>query len=98
MKYVILSFRQAASDLGFGRQQYFYKWRVSKWQTNNIIDISSLFDGCISLFKIPDISKWNVDKLKSMDFLFRNCLSLSEIPNIFILDVNGIFFKNSIFR
>ena len=30
---------------------------ISKWNTNNIVDMSSMFYGCSSLSSLPDISK-----------------------------------------
>ena len=31
---------------------------ISKWNTENVIDINFIFFGCISLKSLPDISKW----------------------------------------
>ena len=36
---------------------------ISKWKTNNVIDISYLFYNCISLLTLTDISKWNTDNI-----------------------------------
>ena len=30
---------------------------ISKWNTNNVIDMEGIFDGCKSLSSLPDISK-----------------------------------------
>ena len=35
---------------------------ISKWSTNNVIDMSYLFYNCSSLISLPDISKWNTKK------------------------------------
>ena len=31
---------------------------ISKWSTNNLIDMAGLFYGCESLLSLPDISNW----------------------------------------
>ena len=35
---------------------------LSKWNTNNVTDMSSMFDNCLSLLTLPDLSEWK--KLK----------------------------------
>lgn len=34
---------------------------ISKWNSNNIINMSSIFRGYIILFEIPNLSKWTTD-------------------------------------
>ena len=34
---------------------------ISKWNSNNIINMSNIFSGCITLFEIPNLPKWNTD-------------------------------------
>jgi len=55
---------------------------ISKWNIENIIDISGLFYECSSLKYIPDISKWNTSNIKNMSGLFYKCTSLEELPDI----------------
>ena len=39
---------------------------ISKWNTNNVINMNYLFAGCSSLSFLPDISKWNTNKVTDM--------------------------------
>ena len=57
---------------------------ISKWKTNNAIDMNGLFENCITLEVLPDISKWNVDNVKDMSYMFSKCSSLKSLPNISI--------------
>ena len=41
---------------------------ISKWNTNNVIDIKSLFYGCKSLLSLPDISKWNTNNVINQNY------------------------------
>ena len=43
---------------------------ISKWNTNNVIDISEMFYNCSSLESLPDISKWNTNNVIDMSSLF----------------------------
>ena len=36
---------------------------ISKWEINNIINMSNIFVGCSSLKYLPDISKWNTNNV-----------------------------------
>ena len=49
---------------------------ISKWNTNNIIDMNSLFFGCSSLSSLPDISKWNTSNVNDMNCMFYKCSNL----------------------
>jgi len=55
---------------------------ISKWNTNNVTNLRSLFSGCKSLSSLPDISKWNTYNVTDMESLFRGCESLSSLPDI----------------
>ena len=43
---------------------------ISKWDINDVADMSSMFYYCSSLSSLPDISKWNTNKAISMILLF----------------------------
>ena len=43
------------------------------WNTENIVDMSYMFYGCINIKDLPDISKWNTTKVINMSFMFYNC-------------------------
>ena len=49
---------------------------LSKWNTNNITDMSYLFSGCSSLSSLPDLSNWNTNSITDMSYLFYLCFSL----------------------
>ena len=59
---------------------------ISKWNTNNIIDMNYIFNGCSSLSSLPDISKWNTKNVIRMSAMFYEC------PNIIISRVIKIKF------
>ena len=43
---------------------------ISKWDTNNVMDISRMFYNCSALKFLPDISKWKIDKIIDMNGYF----------------------------
>ena len=43
---------------------------ISKWNTKNVIDMSSMFYNCKSLLSLPDISKWNTKNVINMSSMF----------------------------
>ena len=55
---------------------------ISKWNINDVRDLSGIFYGCSSLKSIPDISSWNTNKVTNMTDLFRTCSSLKSLPDI----------------
>ena len=46
---------------------------ISKWNTNNVTNMSGIFKGCSSLSSLPDISKWNTNNITDMRFMFSGC-------------------------
>ena len=40
------------------------KLDLSKWNTNNVTNMYSLFSGCSSILSLPDLSKWNTNNVK----------------------------------
>ena len=55
---------------------------ISKWNTNNVTDMSYMFFGCSSLSSLPDISKWNINNVNNLSYMFHGCSSLSSLPDI----------------
>jgi len=45
---------------------------ISKWNTNNVTNMSFMFYGCTSLSSLPDISKWITNNVTYMSCIFRN--------------------------
>ena len=52
---------------------------ISKWNTNNINNMSCMFRECSSLSSLPDISKWNTNNVRNMSHMFCKCSSLSSL-------------------
>ena len=60
---------------------------ISKWNTTNVTDMSSMFNkGYVikqsSLSSLPNISKWNTSNVFNMSHMFSCCLSLTSLPDI----------------
>ena len=55
---------------------------ISKWNTSNVIDMSSMFYNCKSLISLPDISSWNLKRIDDISFIFHGCHSLLSLPDI----------------
>ena len=54
-----------------------YLPNISKFKTDNLINIIGIFSECNALLEIPDISKWFINLKKS------NPISIEEIDDIF---------------
>ena len=49
---------------------------ISKWNTNNVINMSSIFCKCSSLSSLPDISKWNINNVTELDHMLYDCSNI----------------------
>ena len=49
---------------------------ISKWNTNNVTDMSYMFSNCTSLSSLPDISKWNNNNVTNMSYMFNGCIHI----------------------
>ena len=47
---------------------------ISKWNTNNVTNMSYMFYGCSSLESLPDISKWNTNNVTNMSYILLKSL------------------------
>ena len=70
---------------------------ISKWKTDNVIDMSYMFYNCYSLTSIPDISKWNTHNVIDMSYMFFGCESLLKIPDISNWKTNNTINMRAIF-
>ena len=43
---------------------------ISKWNTNNVKNMSYMFYKCSSLSILPDLSKWNTNNVTDMSGMF----------------------------
>ena len=67
---------------------------ISKWNTNNVKDLSRMFENCISLLLLPDISKWEISNVENINKMFYNCSSLISYPDIAIWNISNFNQKN----
>ena len=58
---------------------------ISKWNTNNIIDMNFVFSGCSNLKTLPDISKWNTLNVKTISYLFSNFTPFFDIFFVYFM-------------
>jgi len=70
---------------------------LSKWNTNNVTNMESLFSNCKSLSSLPDISKWNVNNVTTLENLCMGCESLSSLPDISKWNTNKIVSMTNLF-
>ena len=72
---------------------------IHLWNTDKEIDMSSMFEGCISLVSLNDIFKLNKNNhVKNMEKMFLNCSKLISLPNNIskwdtsnVTDMSGMF-------
>jgi len=64
---------------------------------NNITNISCMFNGCSSLFSLPDISKWNTININNMSYMFNGCSLLLSLPDISKWNINNATNMNGMF-
>ena len=67
---------------------------ISKWNTNNVKNMSGMFYGCESLNSLPDISKWNTNNVTDMRSMFDECESLKFVGEKYFSDLLVLWKKN----
>ncbi len=82
---------------GFSRPSENNEKDVSNFDTSNVTDMSSMFDGCESLQKL-DVSNFDTSNVTDMYGMFYNCSSLQELDvSIFdtsnVTDMSAMFFS-----
>ena len=55
---------------------------ISKWDTNNVTNMSLLFSECSSLQSLPDISKWNIKNIVNINNIFISYIIRIPFRNI----------------
>jgi surface protein len=70
---------------------------ISGWNTSNVNNMNSMFDGCSTLKKIIGLENLNVENVKDMDFMFSGCKELSEI-NISKWNTKNLNFSRLMFN
>ena len=54
---------------------------ISKWNTNNVKDMSSMFEGCSSLSSLP---KWKIHDVTIKKNMFKGCKNRSFFSKLFV--------------
>ena len=55
----------------------------SKWTTDDVINMSYMFYGCIALNSLPEIFfQWNTSKVTDLSYMFNKCESMEKLPDI----------------
>ena len=68
----------------------------SKWNTNEVEDMSHMFDECLSK-SLPDISSWDMSNVIDISYMFYKCSELLSLPDISkwntcnVMDIKYIF-------
>ena len=65
---------------------------ISKWNTNNVTNMSYIFSGYSYLSSLSDISIWNTNNVTTMTSMFDRC------PNIIFSKVTKAIFKFKYFK
>jgi surface protein len=52
---------------------------ISKWNIENILDLSHLFDGCLALQSLPNISKWKTNNVINIGGMLSECNFFNKI-------------------
>ena len=61
---------------------------ISKWNTQNIINLNSIFENCSLLTFIPNISAWKLNNVIEINNIFKGCNSLLIILDISKWNIN----------
>ena len=68
-----------------------------KDNTNNVTNMSHLFNECYKLEFLPDISEWNTNNVTDMSYLFTRCSSLKSLPDISKWNIDKVENMNRLF-
>jgi surface protein len=63
---------------------------ISKWDLENVIDVSFMFGDCTSLLYLPEISKWKTSNIENMSHLFYRTSSLKTLPDLSKWDISNV--------
>ena len=55
---------------------------MSKWNTENITDMTYMFYNCNTSLTLPDISNFNTQNVTKMDYMYGNNIHLLSLPDI----------------
>ena len=64
----------------FGCSSLTHLGDISKWNKENVTDMSNMFCNCSKLKdKFPNISKWNISKVENLGNMFYGCDELEKL-------------------
>ena len=66
---------------------------LSNFDTTNVINMDSMFKGCIKLKEIKGINKFNTNNVNNMKSMFQNCKELEnlDLSNFITSNVNILY-------
>ena len=72
-----------------GCSSLLYLSDISKWNTNNVANMSGMFRDCSLLSSLPNISKWNTNKVTNMSYMFYGV----HHYHLYLIFQNGILIR-----
>ena len=63
---------------------------INKWNTQNVNNLSGMFQSCFSLKELPDISSFDTSNVNNMSDMFSACSSLTSLPDISKWDTSNV--------
>jgi surface protein len=69
---------------------------LTKWNTNSLVHMSGMFNGCRGMQSI-NLSAFNTDNVETMDYLFASCTTLTSV-NLSGLNTENVKNMSSMFR
>ena len=69
----------------------------NKWDTSQVTNMKSMFNGCESLSQLPDISIWDTKNVTDMSSMFEGYESLASFPNISKWNTKNVTTMSSMF-
>ena len=70
---------------------------INKWNTQNVNNLSGMFQSCFSLKDLPDISSFDTSNVNNMSNMFSGCSSLTYLPDISKWDTSNVLDMSFIF-
>ena len=70
---------------------------MSKWNTENITDMTYMFYNCNKSLTLPDISNFNTQNVTKMDYMYANNIHLLSLPDISKWNTQNVTSMKSMF-
>ena len=97
--FIILDENQFEISSEFEIQEDYIKefLEIKLIETNNIDNMSHMFDECSTLLDLPDICKWDTSFVIDMSYMFFGCTSLNNISDISVWNMSKVENLNCLF-